>query len=137
ALDRAVPFQSLVFARQKLLRVGELRGLQGGDRVAPVLDLLGASDAAGLPRFGQLGVEHADSDEGRPLAALARSFGNALRPARRRARRLPRRGVRRALRCPGVLLGGTRLLLAASRPADSGPWPLGIPRLRMHPDAPS
>jgi len=137
ALDRAVPFQSLVFARQKLLRVGELRGLQGGDRVAPVLDLLGASDAAGLPRFGQLWVEHADSDEGRPLAALARSFGNALRPALRKAGRLTQRDDPSALRLHVVLLGGTHLLLAASRPADSAPWPLGIPRLRMHPDAPS
>ena len=36
-------------------------------------------------RFGDLFVEHPDSDQGKPLAGLARAFGNALRPALREA----------------------------------------------------
>ena len=34
---------------------------------------------------GDLWVEHPDSDLAKPLAGLARSFGNALRPALRKA----------------------------------------------------
>ncbi|MCE7031075.1 23S rRNA (cytidine(2498)-2'-O)-methyltransferase RlmM [Lysobacter sp. GX 14042] len=136
-LDHALRFRDLVFARQKLLRLAELRELEGGDRVGPVLRVLDTLAAGGLPPFGQLWVEHADSDDGRPLAGLARSFGNALRPALRKAGRLTPRDEPAAPRLHVVLLGGRHLLLARSHPADSAPWPLGIPRLRMHPDAPS
>src|SRR5690606_23896118 len=80
ALDAALPFATLVFARQKLRLVADLRGLPPGDRVAPMLDAL-----AGCGPFGTLLVEHPDSDAGKPLAGLARSFGNALRPALRKA----------------------------------------------------
>ncbi len=138
ALDAALPFRDLVFARQKLLRLAELRELDGSDRIGPLLRVLdGLAAAGGLPLFGELWVEHADSDEGRPLAGLARSFGNALRPALRKAGRLARRDDPRLPRLHVVLLGGRHLLLGSSRADDSAPWPLGIPRLRMHPDAPS
>src|SRR3546814_16883760 len=36
-------------------------------------------------RYGSLLVEHPDSDAGKPLSGLARAFGNALRPALRKA----------------------------------------------------
>ena len=38
---------------------------------------------AGRGRFGELCVEHPESDDGKQLAGLARAFGNALRPALR------------------------------------------------------
>lgn len=135
-LTRALPFQRLVFARQKLLRLAELRELDSGDRIAPLLKVLDTL-AGDLPVFGELWVEHTDSDEGRQLAGLARSFGNALRPALRKAGRLSRQDDARRPRLHVVLLGGRHLLLAIGDPTDSAPWPLGIPRLRMHPDAPS
>jgi 23S rRNA (cytidine2498-2'-O)-methyltransferase len=94
-LSRALPFAALIFARQKLLRLAELRGIDPKDRIAPILAALDA-----LPRrlFGELWVEHPDSDEGKPLAGLARSFGNALRPALRKAgrRALPNERARPA-----------------------------------------
>ena len=80
ALSRALPFDDLIFARQKLRLIAELHGLDPKDRIAPMLAALGAAD---VPRFGALAVEHPDSDEAKPLAGLARSFGNALRPALR------------------------------------------------------
>ncbi|GAB3731366.1 23S rRNA (cytidine(2498)-2'-O)-methyltransferase RlmM [Luteimonas pelagia] len=136
ALDRALPFASLVFARQKLRVVAELRELPPRDRISPLLAALEA--APGLPdRFGQLWTEHPDADQARPLAGLARSFGNAFRPALRRAGHLAARDEPRAPRLHACFLAGDHVLLATSRPDDGAPWLMGIPRLRLHADAPS
>ena len=132
ALDRALPFSTLVFARQKLRLLAELRGLDPGDRITPMLQAL-----HGQPRFGTLVMEHPDSDAGKPLAGLARSLGNALRPALRKAGLLGAQDDPRLPRLHVCFVAGDHALLARSLPADSAPWPLGIPRLRMHPDAPS
>ena len=91
----------------------------------------------GGPRFGELVMEHPDSDAGKPLAGLARSLGNALRPALRKANLLTQQDSRRLPRLHVFLVAGDHAFLATSLPADSAPWPLGVPRLRMHKDAPS
>ena len=132
ALSRAIPFPALIFARQKLRLLADLPALDPRDRIAPML--------AALPpdvRYGQLVMEHPDSDAGKPLAGLARSLGNALRPALRTAGILAREDNPRLQRLHVCLLEGNHALLASSDPDDSAPWPLGIPRLRMHADAPS
>nr|WP_275672420.1 23S rRNA (cytidine(2498)-2'-O)-methyltransferase RlmM [Thermomonas alba] len=132
ALDRALPFSTLIFARQKLRLLAELRDLDPRDRITPMLQAL-----QGQPRFGTLVMEHPDSDAGKPLAGLARSLGNALRPALRKAVLLGAQDDPRLPRLHVCLVAGDHAFLARSLPADSAPWPLGIPRLRMHPDAPS
>ena len=134
ALSRALPFDSLIFARQKLLRLADLRGIDPKDRITPILAAL-----EGVPRtlFGDLWVEHPDSDAGKPLAGLARSFGNALRPTLRKAGWLAREDDATKPRLHVIFLDGDHVVLAQGDPRDGAPWPLGIPRLRMHADAPS
>jgi len=132
ALARALPFRELVFARQKLRLLAELRGLDPKDRLAPLLAAL----PAGL-RVGDAWVEHPDTDAGKPLSALARSFGNALRPALRKAGHLPAKAEPRLPRLHVCFLAGDHALLALADPRDASPWPQGIPRLRLHADAPS
>ena len=132
ALSAALPWALLVFARQKLRLLADLRDLDPGDRIAPMLGAL-----AGQPRFGELVMEHPDSDAGKPLAGLARSLGNALRPALRKAGVLSQRDDPRQPRLHVCMVSGDRALLASGDPADAAPWPLGIPRLRTHADAPS
>ena len=132
ALSRAVPWSTLIFARQKLRLFAELRGLDPRDRIAPMLDVL-----QGQTRFGELVMEHPDSSAGKPLAGLARSLGNALRPALRKAGLLSVKDNPSLPRLHICLLSGDHALLARSHAADSAPWPLGIPRLKMHKDAPS
>ena len=132
ALSQALPLRELIFARQKLRLLAELHGIDPKDRITPVLAAL--FERAG---FGELIVEHPDSDEAKPLAGLARSFGNALRPALRKAGLLSARDDDALPRLHVCLLGGDHLLLASGHPRDASPWPLGIPRLRMHADAPS
>jgi len=131
ALDRALPSRTLVFARQKLRVLAELRGLDPRDRISPMLAALEGQ------RFGDLWVEHPDSDSAKPLAGLARSFGNALRPALRKAGVLTAQGDARLPRLHVVFVQGDHAFLARSQPRDASPWPLGIPRLKLLPDAPS
>ena len=135
ALSARLPWRELIFARQKLVLLAELRGLDPRDRITPVLAALAA--ATGPARYGDLWVEHPDSDAAKPLAGLARSFGNALRPALRKAGLLTDKPQARLPRLHLCFLDGDHLLLAHAAPDDSAPWPLGIPRLRLLPDAPS
>ncbi|MGX5730674.1 23S rRNA (cytidine(2498)-2'-O)-methyltransferase RlmM [Pseudoxanthomonas beigongshangi] len=131
ALDRALPWRELVFARQKLKVIAELRALDPRDRITPMLAALQGQ------RFGDLWVEHPDSDAAKPLAGLARSFGNALRPALRKAGVLSAQEDHRLPRLHVVFVQGDHAFLAGTHPRDSSPWPLGIPRLKLLPDAPS
>ena len=115
-----------------LAAVTELSGIDPADRLTPLL--------AALPegvRFGDLWVEHPDSDAGKPLSGLARSFGNALRPALRKAGMLAAKEDARLPRLHVCFLAGDHALLALADPRDSAPWPLGIPGLKLLPDAPS
>ena len=156
ALSRALPFAELIFARQKLVLIAELRDFDPKDRIAPMLEALqthcgsGVSRDSGtvgdasrltpLPqkqRFGTLVVEHPDSDDAKPLAGLARSFGNALRPALRKAGLLTAQDDDRLPRLHVCFIAGDHAFLAAGDPHDSAPWPMGVPRLKMHADAPS
>ncbi len=135
ALDRALPWRSLVFARQKLRLIAELAGIDPADRITPLVAALRASGATST--FGELVVEHPDSDAAKRLAGLARAFGNALRPALRGAGLLARSDDSTRPRLHVCLLDGDHLLLAVADTRDSAPWPMGVPRLRLHRDAPS
>ena len=137
ALSRALPFDGLIFARQKLRLLAELRGLDPKDRIAPMLEALQGQQRFGESVFGHLVMEHPDSDAGKPLAGLARSLGNALRPALRKAGLLAAQDDAPLPRLHVCLIAGDHAFLAVAHPDDSAPWPLGIPRLRMHADAPS
>jgi len=139
ALDAALGYDELIFARQKLLAFGALQGIDPKDRISPLLAALEAAREAhgDTLRFGDLLMEHSDSDEGRELAGLARGFGNALRPALRKPGWLTATDDPRRPRLHVLLSSGTQMALAMSRVGDSSPWPGGIPRLRQPPNAPS
>ncbi len=131
-LSAALPLDTLVFARQKLRLLADLDALDPHDRITPVMDALG-----GLGRYGDLWMEHPDTDAGKPLAGLARAFGNALRPALRKRGLLTERDDPRLPRLHVFVLDGDHLLLAVADRADAAPWPQGVPRLRQLSDAPS
>jgi 23S rRNA (cytidine2498-2'-O)-methyltransferase len=158
ALSQALPFAQLIFARQKLRLIAELRGLDPKDRIAPMLAALETTCRRGFSpdeasfeptsglkpllrtdtaAFGALVVEHPDTDTAKPLAGLARSFGNALRPALRKAGLLSAQDSGRLPQLHVCFLDGDHALLAVADAHDASPWPMGIPRLKMHADAPS
>jgi 23S rRNA (cytidine2498-2'-O)-methyltransferase len=135
AVPVAVAQPSPVFARAALALRAELAGIDPSDRISPLLAALGPSRPE-QPRYGTLSVEHADSEQGRPLSGLARAFGNALRPALRQAGWLSRADSQRSRRLHVALLDGDHLLLAESGNGTTAS-PGGIPRLRASSDAPS
>ena len=132
ALSRALPWSTLIFARQKLRLFADLPDMDPKDRIAPIMDALG-----GRGRHGEVWVEHPDSDEGKQLAGLARALGNALRPALRQRGLVTDKDDARLPRLHVLMLAGNHALLGSADPKDASPWPLGVPRLRAHADAPS
>ncbi|MGJ4804506.1 23S rRNA (cytidine(2498)-2'-O)-methyltransferase RlmM [Luteimonas sp. SDU82] len=134
-MSTRLPWRSLVFARQSLSLFAELRALDPGDRITPMLEAIESAGSA--RRYGALWVEHPDSDAGKPLSALARSFANALRPALRKRGLLAANDDPALPRLHVCFLAGDHALLASADPARTSPWPLGVPRLKLHADAPS
>ncbi|MDR1076672.1 MAG: 23S rRNA (cytidine(2498)-2'-O)-methyltransferase RlmM [Xanthomonadaceae bacterium] len=131
-LGQALSWRGLIFARQALPLLAELHGLDPKDRITPILESL--PDGLAL---GDVWVEYPGSDEGKPLAGLARSFGNALRPALRREGILNRDAGKGHPRLHVCFVAGDHAFIALVDPARSAPWPLGVPRLKLHADAPS
>lgn len=142
ALSRALPFEQLIFARQKLVQFAELATLGAGasarpDRVGAIRDAIVAADVANALPFGDVLVETPDSDEAKPLAGLARALGNALRAGLRESGHLTPRDTPARPRLHVLLTGGDRAHLAFSHAWDAAESPMGILRLRMSPQAPS
>jgi len=135
--EGAVPLpgaRELIFSRQCVRILADLENLPREDRLAPILTAL---REAGTTRFGELIVEHPDSDAARPLAALARSFGNALRPALRREAWLPGASDLHKPCLHVCFLSGTHAVLGISEPRGERLWPQGIARLKVPREAPS
>lgn len=129
------PPAGLIFARQCCTLVADLAALDPADRITP---MLAALSEAGIAALTDVIVEHPDSEAARPLAALARSFGNALRPAlSRRGFLRPGRAAEAAPCLHVCFLSGSHALLGLSWPHDGRPWPQGIVRLRLPKEAPS
>ena len=145
-LSRALPFDRLIFARQKLVQFAELPTLGAGtstrpDRVGAIRDAIAAASSApnvarALP-FGDVVVETPDSDEAKPLAGLARALGNALRAGLRESGHLTPRDTPARARLHVLLTSGDQAHLAIAHAFDRSDQPMGILRLRMHPQAPS
>ncbi len=119
-----------IFARQLLHRFGQLDALPKVDRLTPVMAALEAHGGA----WNDVWVESPDSDHGRELAALCRSFGGVLRAEmKRRGWLVPTA----AHRLHVVFTSGDSALLARADPRHASPFPSGIPRLRRLTGAPS
>ncbi|MHB8386314.1 23S rRNA (cytidine(2498)-2'-O)-methyltransferase RlmM [Metallibacterium sp.] len=130
ALEATTPWPQLIFARTAWSLHARLQALPTNDRVTP---LLHATQAQGQ-HYAQVLIEHADSDSGRELSALARALAAPLRGALQRAGLLHARAPRDL----HVLLNaGDAALLCSAAHGAASPWPGGIPRLRFPSAAPS
>ena len=120
----------LVFSRQ---RIDRLRAVDasGSDRIGPLVE---AAKALGL-RFSAIWIEAPDSETGRRLLAAGRHLADPLQAALRDAGLITAgRGAPRLHVC---FVERDRTFVGTSDPHDSSPWPMGIPRLRSVPGAPS
>jgi 23S rRNA (cytidine2498-2'-O)-methyltransferase len=130
-LGGKLEFRRLVFARQ-MVRSGELLALAEGDRATPIV-----AAAQGLgKRFAALWIEMPDTNDGKSLSTLTRPLQPHLEKALRKA------GI--AIddesapdRLHVFFVGGLACHVGVSAVANSSPWPMGIPRLRMPSGSPS
>ncbi len=129
-LRRAFDWRRLIFARQCVIAFSRLDNLPRKDRLTPMLAALTQRGE----RYADFYVESPDSDAGKELAALCKSFGNALLGALRQRKLLDTQAPNRL----HVFFARGDLAFLASAPLDaSAPWPLGIPRLKFPRGAPS
>jgi 23S rRNA (cytidine2498-2'-O)-methyltransferase len=131
-LGRHLEFARFVFARQ-MVRVGEmLSGLPETDRVTPIAK---ACRDLGT-RFASIWLEMPDTNDGKALATLTRPLQAHLERALRKA------GVtfddpEAEERLHVFFVGGRACYVGMSAVANGAHWPMGIPRVRMPPGAPS
>ncbi len=131
-MARDLSWRDLIFARQIWPWGAKLEHLPVGDRLGPILAALANRPFAG--RYRGAVLEFPDSEAGRPLARLCRSFAKPLAEALRAAGHLTDEA-------PWEL----RLLFTASTIVWLGevpcglacPWPGGIIRLKLPVQAPS
>jgi len=123
-------WRDLVFARQTLIAFAQFAGMSRSDRLTPIMAALQARSEA----FYDVWVEAPDSDAGKQLAALCKSFGNALIGALKKARLLDAAAPRRL---HVFFAQGDKVYLCAADPDAAAPWPQGIPRLKFPREAPS
>ncbi len=130
-LHRELAFDTLIFARQWFVSLALLRNLPENDRATPLLEALSALPAPA----GELYIASPDSEDGRTLSRLARGLARPLGRGLHSRGLLARAGG--ALRAEVCLLSGSAAYAGFAAPANSAPWPGGIPRLRAPRSAPS
>ncbi len=122
-------FKALVFVRQWLAGSGWLTGLPADDRLTP---LLAALPETGI--FADVLLEYPDTNDGKALSRFCRGFGRAVRAAlQERGALAPDAPWRLHL----LFTDSATVFPGVSPVANSSPWHLGIPRLRMPGQAPS
>jgi len=128
---QTLPWRSLVFARQLSLLLTHIQGLPDADRAGPIA----AATADQLGAVSDLWLEYPDTNEGKQLSRFCRRFRKPIRHA------LGDHGVELdvadAPRLHLFFTDASNVRIAISKPQNSAPWPLGIPRLRMPRSAPS
>ncbi|MBB3168748.1 23S rRNA (cytidine(2498)-2'-O)-methyltransferase RlmM [Simiduia aestuariiviva] len=122
-------FRRLIFTRQWFVCGDALTALPVADRLTPIM-----AEIAQLPHTRGLVMETVDTNEGKELSGLAKKFANPLQ------RMLEKRQVQRAKSTFNlhVLFTQTDTAYVGISPiANSSPWAMGIPRLKLPKESPS
>jgi 23S rRNA (cytidine2498-2'-O)-methyltransferase len=132
ALANGVQLRRLVFARQLIFSSGIVANLPVARRTVPLLE---AARSLGT-RHGALLLETADTNEAKETLAFCRKFEPHMRKSLQEAGLL-QEGPADAPRLHFFFLGSAAAYVGMTYPANSSPWPMGIPRLKMPRAAPS
>ena len=127
-----VRYDRLVFARQLVFGVTTLRDLPSADRLVALMPAIAALGTS----FSALLLETADTNEAKELAAFCRKFRVPLAAAMSRSALLDE-GQSGLPRLHLFFVTSAIVTIGVSFPGNSSPWPMGIPRLRLPPRAPS
>ena len=124
------PSRDLIFARQKLRLLADLRGLDPKDRITPIVAALFERPRPLRRSVGRTSRFRRSASHWPAwrAASATRCDRRCARPAADAAGR--RRGCRA---CTCASSPATTRCSRSGRPRDGSPWPLGIPRLRTLP----
>ncbi len=128
-LLQRLDFRRLIFARQLILVVNELRELPRDDRISPILTALRP-----VARCREFFVEAADSEAGKELLHFCRQFGKVLQPKLKRINFLK---AEASQRLHLFFLASDHCLLGYSLINNSSDQYMGIRRLKLPQEAPS
>ncbi|MGC4118679.1 MAG: 23S rRNA (cytidine(2498)-2'-O)-methyltransferase RlmM [Myxococcales bacterium] len=133
ALESGLRLDALVFARQVLFGVSLVDGLPQGDRVGPLVERARQSGRT----FAGVEVETADTDAAKELSTLCRKLTPPLAAAAKKAALVAGAETADAPRLTAVFIGPTAAYVGWTVPGNRSEWPMGIPRLKFPPGAPS
>ncbi len=130
-LHKELQFADLCFARQIVAVLPLINTLPVDDRISPLLEV-----AAALSRqFSDVWLETADTNEAKELSVFVRKFQGPI------TRAMVDSGLasmkQNAPRLHLFFINSTTVYVGLSRPGNSSPWPMGIPRLKFPRSAPS
>lgn len=131
-----IDLRDLIFARQKCLVLQELVFADIQDRVGELLDALVALELAG-ESFGDIRVEHADTEDGKTMAKFCKKFTVPLRSALRKHKILTKAASPSLPYLHVFFEHGSACLLAVSFSKDRSEELLGVRRLKFPAEAPS
>ena len=126
--DAPVVFARSVFMGEGPFAIADAESKARADRVTPLLQAIRETCA---PPWRSVWIEFPDTNEGKALSTLARALTTRIEPALRDSLRPDAKSRLRIF-----LVDGTIAYVGESD-ASVADWPLGIPRLRMPPGAPS
>jgi len=131
-LRQQLKFSDVVFPRQIIHEAVLCDTLPAGDRITPLVDIIKQNFDG---RFAECWLETADTNEAKELSGFLKRFSPAFNSAASKT------GIVNARRGSGRLhvffLGSGAAWIGVTDHANSAPWPMGIPRLKMPRDAPS
>lgn len=131
SLQRRLRFADLCFARQLVAVLPLIHDLPVAGRITPLLEA-----ASQLSReFSDAWLETADTNEAKELAVFVRKFEGPFIRALMDAGLASQR--QSAPRLHLFFINSTTVYVGLSRPGNSAPWPMGIPRLKFPRSAPS
>ncbi|MFP5507216.1 MAG: 23S rRNA (cytidine(2498)-2'-O)-methyltransferase RlmM [Gammaproteobacteria bacterium] len=130
-LQRELPFERLIFARQWFRVLALAKDLRIDDRVSGLIEIFAPAAQA----CGDLFLETTDTNAGKELQALCRSLERPLRQALQHAGLLD--VGTGACRLHVCFLATAAAYAGIAATANGSPYPMGIPRLRFPAGAPS
>lgn len=137
---KKLKWNQLIFARQLLWSTGPVSLPKDGDRVTPLIhaiqhELLALSTANAFSSFG---YETPDTDEAKELSGFCKSLTRPTENALNKLKVLPKgKGAAHLPRLCLLMTTPEEVWPAFSDIENSSPWPMGIPRLKFPPQAPS
>ena len=133
-------YKDLIFTRQLLWLADTVTLPHEGDRVAPIADAIKESllTAAGVNAFSSFFFETPDTDTSKELTGFCKSLSRPLENTLNKMKLLPKgKGAANLPRIHLIMTSNKSVLVAFADVNNSNPWPMGIPRLRFPPNAPS